>query len=142
MSMQSRNNRVSFNFAQNNIFIVPNYRNIASDFINYYYNTYDNYFYDISELYTSNPSITFIDNYTTNFNELVRILATTYNINSFHHTNINFEAQPMGDNILIEIVGNVLVNNAFTHRFTETIVLVKSGSTNYHISNSIKKIFR
>lgn len=139
--MQSRNNRNYFSMNPiRNSFHTPMYRNVASAFINYYYNTYDTYFYDIGDLYTNNPSITFMDSYSTNFSDLLRTVMNTYNIVSFNHTNITFEAQPLGENILIEVIGNVLINNAFTHRFTETIVLVKSGNNNYHMSNSIKKI--
>ena len=121
-------------------FMVPLYKKVAREFIKCYYSIYDNNFLDLGNMYATNPSIIFLNDDPNNFLELVGKIVQKYNITKFNHFNLSYEAQLIGENVLLEINGNLTINDFHNMRFTETIVLVKSGATTYHISNSIKKI--
>ena len=117
----------------------PLHKRMAIEFLKNYYAVYDNNFYYLANIYCNNPMIIFLHDAVNNFQELYSKIVLKYGISKFNHHNIVFETQPIGDNLLIEITGELTINDAHHLKFVETLVFVKLGAM-YYVSNSIKRI--
>ncbi len=122
-------------------FLYPLYKTIAREFVKCYYSIYDNNFMDLANLFITTPSITFGEFEFNNFYDWVKKIIQKYDVNKFHHTNITYEAQPIGENILINISGNLKLNNGQDQgKYNETILLVKTSTSTYSIANVIFRV--
>jgi hypothetical protein len=117
------------------------YKQVAEKFLEVYYNTFDTNFSTLHNFYTPNACITFADEEFVRFSDLLNKVVYDYKIYAFHHQNITYNAQPIGDKLLlITVVGDLHVNAFDGGRFTETILLTKDDINRYYIANSIFKV--
>ncbi len=115
------------------------YEIVGKDFTKYYYETYDNSFWELSNLFTKDSCITFLGTEYTSFYDFSRALLND-GIWKFCHYYIEGRSQPVGNfGILVLINGSLSVNtNLYKHKFTEIILLKKNrDDNNYYISNVI-----
>jgi len=132
---------------------VPDYNNIslcynqlAQEFVNLYYSTYDTNIQNLAYFFKPDSLLTFIDEEIVGFNNLYHRLVNHYGVYKIAHEVTSFSAQPLGNEALfIQVFGNLRANdhiyNTPVQSFTETFVLHRDIATSsYFIHNTIFKI--
>jgi hypothetical protein len=119
------------------------YKDIASQFCKQYYDTYDNQFSNLVNLYNTKSVFTYCEEEFLNFESLNNRLVNYYKVNSFQHVINKIDAQPVGDKgILITINGTVKVNNLHHEQsFIETIFLEEDIDNVMFVINTIFRVF-
>ena len=106
------------------------YKQIAEDFCEYYYSTYDNNINDLSNLYKCDSIFTYLGQEIKGFDKLCNCIKNKHNIYKFDHIINNIYSQPLGKKtILITVLGIVKINNCIDEdKFHETIIIQKDNN--------------
>ncbi|ARF09656.1 hypothetical protein Indivirus_2_35 [Indivirus ILV1] len=119
-----------------------NYKNIAGDFLTYYYNIYDDDFPRLNNLYYKESQFTFRDKEFYGFSNLMDLIVKTYKIYKFTHSIAHATVQPINNSdLLIVVHGMISVNNSpHFDKYIETILLRRDDSNRFMILNTIFKL--
>lgn len=122
--------------------VRTNYKNIAGDFLTYYYNTYDTDFPRLNSLYHKESQFTFRDHEFHGFDTLLNLVINTYKINKFTHSVAHATVQPIGNSdLLIVIHGMISVNNSLHFdKYIETIILRRNDNNIFGVLSTIFKL--
>lgn len=120
--------------------IESSYKEITDKFCQIYYDYYDTDFLKIKDMCADNTYFTYLDSEVVGFEKLLDIIKSK-DVNRFKHEDLNITSQPIGQkSLIINVTGTIYVNNNNNkYKFTETIILKKSG-TRYYIQNIIFKV--
>jgi len=135
MNTPFNNNNTTSGFLSNNF----DYKNLANEFCDYYYTTYDNSLSDLSDMYKYDSIFTYLGTDLKGFLKYKNRIEKFYEITKFSHTINEIISQPLNKKtILITVTGTVRINNDTNdNKFHETITLQKDNDDNYHIHNTI-----
>lgn len=100
------------------------YRNIASDFYNYFYTSYDTNYYRLLTVLSDDTKITYAGHELTGARNFITFIEQS-GITSFQHYSVNMVSQPVGDRlVLMQMDGQISFNHDWNRRpFVESILV-------------------
>ena len=113
---------------------TTNYKTIAGQFIDFYYSSMQTDYSSLGNVYEDGAYITLLEEEITGHSNYVTRLRS-YDINSFRFNVLKWDAQPVGNDLLITTIGKVSVNGQIDSvNFSDTIYLARSN--NCHFGNN------
>lgn len=114
-----------------NYYIRNNYQELGNEFINHYYNNFDNSFFELVNVFENDSKFTFLDDEVIGFHNFYNLLVNKHCFTSVNHIIDKIKTQPLGDKtLIIQVNGRISVNNQEYLHFAETFVLQYKFSTN------------
>ena len=108
--------------------VYDNYRQIADEFVNTYYQTMDRDIAGVNQMYLQEACISLLGDEMVGFQNYLYRLQNTYSVFRFHHQIHEVDPQPIQEDvILITVTGRVTADGRNYNRFVETFTLVQEG---------------